>query len=52
MVEERIEPREILNLTVVFDHDVVEGTPAARFGQRLVELFESGFELPCPDKVE
>jgi pyruvate/2-oxoglutarate dehydrogenase complex dihydrolipoamide acyltransferase (E2) component len=41
----RIEPREILNLTVVFDHDVIDGAPAARFARRLVELIESGYGL-------
>ena len=40
---DRIEPREILNLTVVFDHDVADGAPAARFVWRLVELIESGY---------
>jgi pyruvate/2-oxoglutarate dehydrogenase complex dihydrolipoamide acyltransferase (E2) component len=38
-------PREILNLTVVFDHDVIDGAPAARFVRRLVELIESGYGL-------
>jgi pyruvate/2-oxoglutarate dehydrogenase complex dihydrolipoamide acyltransferase (E2) component len=28
VVNGRIEPREILNLTVVFDHDVIDGAPA------------------------
>jgi pyruvate/2-oxoglutarate dehydrogenase complex dihydrolipoamide acyltransferase (E2) component len=42
VVEERIEPREILNLTVLFDHDVVDGAPATRFTRRLIELIESG----------
>jgi pyruvate/2-oxoglutarate dehydrogenase complex dihydrolipoamide acyltransferase (E2) component len=42
---ERIEAREILNLTVIFDHNVVDGAPAARFTKRLVELIESGYEL-------
>jgi len=42
VVDGRIEPREILNLTVQFDHDVVDGAPAARFVRRLVELIESG----------
>lgn len=42
LVGERIEPREILNLTVLFDHDIIDGAPAARFAQRLVELIESG----------
>jgi pyruvate/2-oxoglutarate dehydrogenase complex dihydrolipoamide acyltransferase (E2) component len=45
VVEDRIEPREILHLTVGFDHDVVDGAPAARFVQRLVELIESGYGL-------
>lgn len=42
VVEGRIEPREILNLTVVFDHDMIDGAPAARFTRRLVDLIESG----------
>jgi pyruvate/2-oxoglutarate dehydrogenase complex dihydrolipoamide acyltransferase (E2) component len=45
VVEGRIEPREILNLTVVFDHHVIDGAPAARFTRRLVELIESGYGL-------
>jgi pyruvate/2-oxoglutarate dehydrogenase complex dihydrolipoamide acyltransferase (E2) component len=45
VVEGRIEPREILHLTVVFDHDVIDGAPAARFARRLVELIESGYGL-------
>jgi pyruvate/2-oxoglutarate dehydrogenase complex dihydrolipoamide acyltransferase (E2) component len=45
VVEGRIEPREILNLTVLFDHDVVDGAPATRFVRRLVELIESGYGL-------
>lgn len=45
IVAGRIEPREILNLTVIFDHNVVDGAPAARFTKRLVELIESGYEL-------
>jgi pyruvate/2-oxoglutarate dehydrogenase complex dihydrolipoamide acyltransferase (E2) component len=42
VVEGRIEPRQILNLTVVFDHDVIDGAPAARFTRQLVELIERG----------
>jgi pyruvate/2-oxoglutarate dehydrogenase complex dihydrolipoamide acyltransferase (E2) component len=45
LVDGRIEPREILNLTVLFDHDVVDGAPATRFVHRLVELIESGYGL-------
>ena len=45
VVDGRIEPREILNLTVTFDHDIVDGAPATRFVRRLVELIESGHGL-------
>jgi pyruvate/2-oxoglutarate dehydrogenase complex dihydrolipoamide acyltransferase (E2) component len=45
VVEGRIEPREMLNLTVVFDHEVIDGAPAARFARRLVELIECGYGL-------
>ena len=36
---------EILNLTVLFDHDIVDGAPATRFTRRLVDLMESGYGL-------
>jgi pyruvate/2-oxoglutarate dehydrogenase complex dihydrolipoamide acyltransferase (E2) component len=45
VVKGRVEPREILHLTVMFDHDVLDGAPAARFVHRLVELVESGYGL-------
>lgn len=45
VVEGRIEPREILNLTMVLDHDLINGGPATRFARRLVELIESGYGL-------
>lgn len=41
----QVEPRELLSLTVMFNHDVVDGGPAARFTRRLVELIESGYGL-------
>jgi hypothetical protein len=43
--EDRIEAREYLSVTVSFDHDVIDGAPAARFTQRLKELIESGYGL-------
>jgi pyruvate/2-oxoglutarate dehydrogenase complex dihydrolipoamide acyltransferase (E2) component len=51
VVEGRIEPREILNLTVMFDHDVIDGAPATRFTRRLVELIESGYGL-CEQDIQ
>ena len=49
VVEDRIVPRQILSLTIIFDHDAIDGAPAARFTRGLVELIESGFGL---DEVE
>jgi pyruvate/2-oxoglutarate dehydrogenase complex dihydrolipoamide acyltransferase (E2) component len=37
--------REYLSLTISFDHDIVDGAPAARFTARLKELIESGYGL-------
>ena len=36
---------EFLNLTVMFDEEVLYGAPAARFLSRLLELMQSGFGL-------
>lgn len=38
--------RDYLDVTVSFDHDIVDGAPAARFARRLVELIECGHGLP------
>ena len=40
--EGRIDAREILNLTVCLDHDVIDGAPARRFMQDLVRHIEKG----------
>jgi pyruvate/2-oxoglutarate dehydrogenase complex dihydrolipoamide acyltransferase (E2) component len=45
VVDGRIEIREYLSVTISFDHDLVDGAPAARFTQRLKELIESGYGL-------
>jgi pyruvate/2-oxoglutarate dehydrogenase complex dihydrolipoamide acyltransferase (E2) component len=45
VVEGRLEPRQVLHLTVLLDHEVIDGAPAARFVRRLVELIESGYGL-------
>lgn len=42
---EGIGPREFLDLTVLLDHDVIDGAPAARFTYRLIELIESAYGL-------
>ncbi len=43
--DEKIEIREFLAITVLFNHDIVDGAPATRFISRLGELIESGFGL-------
>ena len=45
VVEGRIEIREYLSLTVSFDHDIVDGAPAARFTERFKDLIESAYGL-------
>jgi pyruvate/2-oxoglutarate dehydrogenase complex dihydrolipoamide acyltransferase (E2) component len=42
---ERIEPREVLSLTISMDHDVIDGAPAARFAARLKEIIENAAVL-------
>ena len=41
----RVEPREYLCITLSFDHDVIDGAPAARFTRRLIDLIESSYGL-------
>jgi pyruvate/2-oxoglutarate dehydrogenase complex dihydrolipoamide acyltransferase (E2) component len=43
--------REYLSITVSFDHDVIDGAPAARFTGRLKELIESGYGLHESESV-
>ena len=38
----QVVPREFLDVTLSFDHDIVDGAPAARFANRLKGLIESG----------
>jgi pyruvate/2-oxoglutarate dehydrogenase complex dihydrolipoamide acyltransferase (E2) component len=45
VIDGQIVIREYLCLTISFDHDVIDGAPAARFTARLSELIASGFGL-------
>ncbi len=45
VVGDAIAIREYLSLTILFDHDVVDGAPVFRFTQRLNELLGIGFGL-------
>lgn len=46
LLGDKIVPREYLCLTLTFDHDIVDGAPAARFANHLKMLLESGQGLP------
>lgn len=48
LIDGELRSREFLSLTVTFDHDVVDGAPAARFVQRLSERLEAGHGLDVP----
>ena len=41
----RIEARSVLSLSVMINHDLLDGAPAARFAARLRTLVESGAGL-------
>ena len=45
VVDDRIEPRDYLSLTLSFDHDIVDGAPAARFARRFSQLIEEAYGL-------
>jgi pyruvate/2-oxoglutarate dehydrogenase complex dihydrolipoamide acyltransferase (E2) component len=45
VVNGRIEMREYMCLTLDFDHDVIDGAPAARFSNCLVDLIENGYGI-------
>jgi pyruvate/2-oxoglutarate dehydrogenase complex dihydrolipoamide acyltransferase (E2) component len=43
--EGQLSQHEFLGLTVLFDHEVTDGAPVARFIARFQELLEAGYEL-------
>jgi 2-oxoacid dehydrogenases acyltransferase (catalytic domain) len=43
--------RDCLSLTVSFDHNLVDGAPAARFTERFKELIESGYGLTLEEEA-
>ncbi len=45
VIDDNIEIREILNMTVLLDHDVIDGAPMARFLSDLSSNIEKGYGL-------
>ena len=48
VIDGHIAIRDYLSLTISFDHEIIDGAPAARFAERLKELIESGSGLDDP----
>ena len=49
VIDGQIEVRERLSITVSFDHDIIDGAPAARFTERFKDLIEIGYGLVDQD---
>jgi hypothetical protein len=49
VIDGQIEIRECLSITVSFDHDIIDGAPAARFTQRFKDLIERAYGLDDQD---
>lgn len=54
VVNHRLAVRQMMSVTISFDHDIVDGAPAARFTQRLKKLLEGadGLSLIAKEGVE
>jgi len=45
VINNEIKVREILNMTVLVDHDVIDGAPMVRFLDDLTDYLETGKEI-------
>ncbi len=45
VINNEVKPREILNMTILVDHDVIDGAPMVRFLGDLTEYIETGKEI-------
>jgi pyruvate/2-oxoglutarate dehydrogenase complex dihydrolipoamide acyltransferase (E2) component len=45
VVKNNISIREFLEITILIDHDVIDGAPATRFVSKLSKLIENGYGL-------
>ena len=49
VIDGQVTIRDVLDLTLAIDHNVVDGAPAARFGAQLRALLESAAVLSPPN---
>jgi pyruvate/2-oxoglutarate dehydrogenase complex dihydrolipoamide acyltransferase (E2) component len=52
LVDGQLQDRQFLHVTLTFDHDIVDGAPAARFAARLSELIEAADGLAASARPE
>jgi len=52
VVDHEIKIREILNMTVLIDHDVIDGAPMVRFLKELTRNIETGTDLVLMDEQQ
>jgi pyruvate/2-oxoglutarate dehydrogenase complex dihydrolipoamide acyltransferase (E2) component len=45
VVKDEIKIRELLEMTILIDHNVIDGAPAARFIARLSDIIKESFTL-------
>jgi pyruvate/2-oxoglutarate dehydrogenase complex dihydrolipoamide acyltransferase (E2) component len=50
IIDGNLKEHEFLNLTLVFNHDIVDGAPATRFISRLSELIETGYGIEISNR--
>lgn len=48
VIDDKVEIREMLHMTILLDHDVIDGAPMARFIKKLAKNIEGGIELEKP----
>lgn len=51
VVDNQIVIREMLHITILFDHDVIDGADMARFISTFTENIEKGMGLKDPDTL-
>ena len=48
IINDQLQNRDYLHVTLSFNHDIVDGAPATRFASRFKDLIESCYGLPIP----
>ena len=51
LVDGELVEHELLSLTISFDHEIIDGAPAARFAERLRQLVEGADGLPAEERA-